>query len=442
MSFMMLLLPYLVIFNGLALPLGDVSLKADQLAACLMLVPLAAATLIGARRLVIDSTMCWLAAILAMNVVSSLLNSPTLGYSLGQCANLASVMVIYLLVVNFVDTPERVQAFVRHVLRAAIIAGVIAIVAFALASAGLDVGGAEVSETAATRFTQAYGAYGVMVEPNLLGSFAAAHLVFAAAILAGSLQSANEDIKLARWTAGVSGVALVVAFTRAAWVGAMAGLVIVAAFNAKALITFARARRMMTPFVGAIAVGVLLFMVPSTAGTLFRFKLANIVNVQTQTAVVRAITYSIALDQTTVHPWVGWGTFTFAPLTAQGADFQQFENWRNLWIGNYVLLALHDTGIIGLLLWCSLLWSIIARGFRAVRESHMLGVPIVAAFVTLLLPFLATSGFSLGFPWLLAGLVGAHARVVSARRSPTALGVPHGRVDAAEQAVSGVVPSV
>jgi len=40
---------------------------------------------------------------------------------------------------------------------------------------------------------------------------------------------------------------------------------------------------------------------------------------------VRLFAYTTALQQMIDHPIVGWGTFTFAPLVAQGGDFQQFE---------------------------------------------------------------------------------------------------------------------
>ncbi len=150
------------------------------------------------------------------------------------------------------------------------------------------------------------------------------------------------------------------------------------------------------------------------------------------------MTYSLALDQTATHPIVGWGTFTFAPLTAQGNDFQQFESWRNFWIGNFALLALHDTGAMGLLLWCGMLWSSIARGARAAVALRSIDVhasihalALVGAVVSLLIPFLTTTGFSMGYPWLLIGLLGAHGRLAAtapaipeAEPPPTAVPVP------------------
>jgi hypothetical protein len=262
-----------------------------------------------------------------------------------------------------------------------------------------------------------------MGEPNLLGGFAAAYLVLSATVLALVPHDSPADTRLARWTVAISGVALVLSFTRAAWLGALVGFALVGAFKWRAIARVTWARRIITPLATAAAVAFLLLVLPGAAGTLFRFKIANLVNLQSQTAVIRSINYAMALDQTTVHPWIGWGTFTFAPLTAEGADFRQFENWKNLWIGNYLLLALHDTGILGLGLWCGLLWSIVARGVRSVRSAaqgdlagstHAKGrrIALTAAVSCLLIPFLTTSGFSLGYPWLLIALLGAQGRLV------------------------------
>ena len=447
---LVMLLPLLVTLNGLAIPVAGVSLHADQLAALALVFALGAQTLIGARQFRVDSTVWWLGAILVLNVAATLANSPTRGYSLLQCANLASVWVIYLLVINFVDTRERVDALIRRVLWAAIVASVVAILAFVLAVAGLDVGGAEVSSEAATRFTQAYGAYGFMVEPNLLGGFAAAHLVFAVTLLVFEAGDREEStMRLARWTAGVSAVALLLSFTRAAWLSALVGLFFIALFNVRRVLQRARELRVVGPLSVAAGVAVILFMLPGEAGAFFRFKLVNLFNPTSQTGVVRLITYAMALDQTTTHPVLGWGTFTFAPLVAQGADFQQFENWRNLWISNYLLLAVHDTGVIGLVLWLGLMWSIVMRGLRTARATRFdpklsaMSFGLTGAIVALLFAFLATSGFSLGYPWLLAGLLAAHARVSTAPESADdPLGVADRSVDTAEEPVGGVVPGV
>ena len=103
---LVMLLPLLAITNGLAIPIAGLSVRAEQLAACVLVIPLIASALLGARRIRIDATAWWLAAILVMNLLSTGLHSPAVVYSLLQCASLSSVWVIYVLVVNFLDTRE------------------------------------------------------------------------------------------------------------------------------------------------------------------------------------------------------------------------------------------------------------------------------------------------------------------------------------------------
>src|SRR5262245_52262952 len=157
-------LPFLVILNGVGIPIGSSSVHLDQLVVLLLLVPLTVQVLVGERRFQHDSTVWWLAGIWILNVVASLLNSPARTYSLLQCANLATVWVIYVVVLNFLDSREELDAFFDRVLWAAILACAIGITAFVLAVAGFPVGGAEVSRLAAERLTEAFGAYGTMVE--------------------------------------------------------------------------------------------------------------------------------------------------------------------------------------------------------------------------------------------------------------------------------------
>jgi len=422
---LLMALPFLAALNGLAIPVVGSSLRLDQLAACALVVPLAAALLAGRRRPRVDPVVGWLAAILVANVAASLLHSPTLAYSLAQCGNLASVWVVYVLLVQFLDTRAELDAFVRRALWAAAAAGAVAVGAYLLAVVGLPLGGAEVSTSAVEHLTNAYGAYGTMVEPNILGSFAGAWLVVAAALLAVAHRAPDVSPRAHRALRAVAActtAALVLSFTRAAWLGAVIGAAVFALGARRALGVRPAARRRPTrvvlPLAALAAAGAALWALPGGAGALFRFKLLNLVNLESSTALLRLVTYGLALQQTADHALVGWGTFTFAPLVAQGSDFQQFENWKNLWIGNWLLLALHDTGVVGAALWVGMLWTALSRGVRAARALRDADpalaartLALTAAAASLLVPFLATTGFSLGWPWLLLGLLGAHVKL-------------------------------
>jgi len=260
-----------------------------------------------------------------------------------------------------------------------------------------------------------------MVEPNILGSYSAAQLVLAFGLLVAlpQLPAADVSRRLLRWVLALTAVSLVLTFTRAAWLSAIAGLACVAIVGARSTIR-TRSWRVGWPLGAGGAVVGLLLLLPGNAGTLLRFKIFNLVNPASQTAIVRILSYTMALQQTLEHPFIGWGTFTFAPLVAQGSDFQQFDNWRNLWIGNYLLLAAHDTGLVGLALWIGMLGTIVGRSVAAIGALSVTDpmfasriLALTASVAVLLVAFLATSGFSLGYSWLILGLLGAYRRVAT-----------------------------
>ena len=417
-SELVMALPFLTIFNGMPLSFGGTALRVDQLAASVLVIPLAASILAGRRRLAMDSTSWLLAALLVMNVVASVVNSPARSYSLMQCLNLMSAWVIYVMLLNGLDTREDLtRAFTRS-LWAAMLAAIIGISAFALELVGLHVGGAEVSQSAAEHLSMAYGSYGTMVEPNIFGSFTGAFLVICIGMLAVApkVPAVLARTSVFRATAILCAIGIVLSFTRAAWLGAIVGILFFVALGRR---TFGiRTARLIKPMAVGLAVVLVLLVLPGTAGDFFRFKLFNIVNLESRTGESRLLTAALALGQTVEHPIIGYGTFTFAPLVAQGLDFSSFEGWRSIWIGNFVLLALHDTGVIGLLLWIALIWSIVARAIRSMRalvttdpEVAARILALTAALASMLISFLATTGFSLGYPWLLIGLLGAHCRV-------------------------------
>jgi len=426
-------LPFFAILNGLAVPVGASSIRVDQLAACLLLAPLAASVLIGARRLRADSTAWMLVAVLAINVIASAVNSPAPSYSLLQCVNLATVWVIYFVIINFLDTREQAERFLRRCVQAAIIASAIGIGAYVLAIAGFDAGGAEVSKASIEHLTKAYGAYGAMVEPNIFGSFTAAHLVLAIALLTLVARTPSPAIpaRMLTWLAALSAIGLLLSFTRAAWLGAAAGAVLYLLLGGRALGFRVRLPRLLIQLTLGSLVVVIVALAAGSGGTQLRLKLLNLVNLESPTAALRLASYAVALQQVLGHPIMGSGTYSFAALVAGGADFQHFDGWRNLWIGDYLLLALHDTGIIGLIAWLGLLWTSLAGGVRAARATRETdpflagrAIALTAAVATLLIPYLATTGFSLGFTWVLIGLLGVYRRLSIAAPAPAPLPRP------------------
>jgi hypothetical protein len=215
----------------------------------------------------------------------------------------------------------------------------------------------------------------------------------------------------------VSGVALVLSFTRAAWIGAGIGLGTLLFLGRRSQPI--RWRRVATALSVVVGSALVLAVLPGDTATLLRFKVANLFNLSSPTVSSRLLSSALALDHVPAHPVLGSGTYTFAPLVAGGTDFARFDGWRNLWIGNYLLLALHDTGVAGLLLWCGMLGSLVLAGWRTARGASGADLSVQAgaltmSVVTLMVAFLATSGFSLGYPWLIMGILGAQRRLAVA----------------------------
>ncbi|MES2178522.1 MAG: O-antigen ligase family protein [Gemmatimonadota bacterium] len=417
-------LPFLVAMNGVPIRAGGLSIRLDQVAASLLSIALACELLSGKRTLRLDATTWYLAAILAVNVVASALHSPAFGYSLAQCANLASAWITYPIVIMYLDSPEELELFFTRCMWAGFAATTAGVAAFVLGVAGVPVGGAEVSTRAAESFAVPYGAFGTMVEPNIFGSYAGAYLLLATAMF--MVKSADETPRRERLLYALacsSALALVVSFTRSAWLAVVVAALIVLVPSARRL--GFRAHRLIAPAIALVVCLIVLLLLPGDAGAFFRFKAMNLVNIASPTAATRVVIFALALQQSAAHPIIGWGTFTFAAIVAEGADFARYEGWRNLWVGNYLLLALHDTGVIGLGLWIGMLSSIVAPGFRAVRrlsETNPVlarrALALLASIASLLVAYLSTSAFTLAFFWLIAGVLAAHGRLANRLASP------------------------
>jgi O-antigen ligase len=408
-------LPFLVALNGVAVPVGGLSVRLDQLAGILLFGALIAAVALGHRRLVTDRTTIYIGAVAAVNVVASVLHSPALLYSIGQVLNQLSVWVIYLVVLNYLDSLDELARFTRLFLIAGLIEAAVGICAFLLGALGVPAGGANVDPN---DFGLAFGAYGTTVEPNLFGSYCQIFFLAGMGLIWLSRTRGERPSRFLVAVTGVTGLGLFLSFTRGAWLGTAFGLVVLLVLGWRWLGVRVQPAQIIVPIVATVAIGVALWFAPFGIGEFFRYKVANLVNPESQSASVRLVAYGLALQHIVEHPWIGSGTYSFAALVARGADFREFEGWRNLWIGNYVLLALHDTGIIGLGILVALIASFLRHAARAARRwvaadtaRARVQIALIAAFASLLVSFLTSSGLTLGYPWLLMGIIGAYTRL-------------------------------
>ena len=419
------LIPIAVGLNGVPLVIAGTNVRVEQAVGIIISVALGIAVLLGQRRLYLDRTARWLLVVAALHVLSSVLFSPARSYSLQQSASLIAVWSLYVVITNYVSDEQSLNALFRGIIAAGILYSVIGIAAFLLGRAGFGVGGANVDATSGAP----YGAFGTMYEPNIFGSYCAAYFVLAVGMIAFSGgPSARGRERWARVLLLLAGLGLLLSFTRGAWLGALAGTGVVVLLARRFFGVRINAWRVIAPVIAVVVLSVILWFLPFEGAEFFRYKVRNLVNIQSENAVVRLLTYTLAMQQFIQRPLLGWGTFSFAPLTVEGLPFREFEGWHALWIGNFVLQVLHDTGVVGLLAFIALLWSLMAGAYRAagrVMEVEPVNatrqLALFAAFAGLLVAFVFTTGFTLGYSWMFAGLLGAYTRV----NSTTVPAAPH-----------------
>lgn len=417
----LLLLMCLVPLNGVVLAVGRTNMRSDQLLDVLMVVGLGLSAIFAGRRLYVDRPLAAIIALLGLNALSTIFVSPAIGYSVTQVLNLTATWAIYAVIVNCVQTVDEADRLTDLVLALLAVAALIGIFAFWAGIAGYKTGMANVEGSPLDGGT-AYGAFGTAYEPNIFGSMCQSAFVAAGAML---LLGARRR-RMALWGVVLTtGLGLLLSFTRGAWLGAICGLLVVA------LLAPVIGRRVsLAPLIAPTVAGALgfvwLWSDEGPAGVFFRYKIQNLLNPQSATASYRLVSYGLAWEQVIQRPIFGWGTFTFAPMLAQGSDVKQLGVEHAIWISNYVLLILHDTGLVGLLVFVLLIAFVLKMGINAARglvaarpDSAATLIALVASVIGLLVSFLASSGFTFTYPWVVIGLIGAYGR--SAVDSPRSL---------------------
>ncbi|MEO6457348.1 MAG: O-antigen ligase family protein [Chloroflexia bacterium] len=132
---------------------------------------------------------------------------------------------------------------------------------------------------------------------------------------------------------------------------------------------------------------------------------------QDQTVTQRITAVQRATHDWTLHPLIGWGP---------GSYGQKYINtsWRPDWLGMLPLRILHDTGLIGVLLFLAFSVVLLRDAVRALARSadSALRIMLVAhlvGVVALFMAYLVTEGMQLFVPWLLIGLFSATIRATN-----------------------------
>ena len=239
--------------------------------------------------------------------------------------------------------------------------------------------------------------YGLQYEANLLGSYSGALCVMMLVIYLYD----HRRRFLVGFAIALAGMAI--SLSRGALGATFIGLLAVAIFSwKKKLLTWKLGFNLASATLCALLV-VLPAVVPQYAE---RFNTMDIGEpAMDPNTLTRVVQVSTAFDEVLKHPFMGGGTSSFQ----LAFDWQSFgEEWEEQgWIGNTEMRVLHDTGIVGLVVFVAFLGILYRQSRKVLKsESNPELVALLASALVYCVSFQATEGTLLAFSWVHLGLIG------------------------------------
>lgn len=248
--------------------------------------------------------------------------------------------------------------------------------------------------------------YGLQFEANILGSYSGALAVM---MLVTYLYDPRRRF-LVGFALTFAGMAI--SLSRGALGATFIGLLIVAIFSIrKRLLT----GKMLLGISQATLCALLLVLPVVLSQYTERFSTVDISDPTSDpNTLTRAVQVGSALDEILKHPVWGGGTSSFQ----LAFDWQSLgTDWEDQgWIGNTEMRVLHDTGLVGLVVFVAFLMSLYRRSKTVLKlESNPELFALLASAAVYCVAFQATEGTLLAFPWVHLGLLGCAISVSASR---------------------------
>jgi O-antigen ligase len=171
--------------------------------------------------------------------------------------------------------------------------------------------------------------------------------------------------------------------------------------------------------------GCLILFVPPIALTRGRYIAERLTNLiegrledETETAPGRIVAWTATIGDILQHPILGNGTASFQ-LMADATLLPMLGD--RPWVGNTPIRILHDTGLVGLLLFGSVFLGIGAQVKNIInlkRQGREIVIALSAGCLVYAFAFMSTEGTMLSFFWVHTGLLASACSVpISSRES-------------------------
>jgi O-antigen ligase len=293
-----------------------------------------------------------------------------------------------------------------------VIEAIYGILSVFLFTSGVNIGGAHAP----------YGdlyARGTFLEGNIFGSFEMIVGLLLLSFLFSPHFTGSKSIILIGFVIVL--VATVMSFTRAAWIGFLLGSFVYLLFVRQSLI-FRVLNYFPLIFVallliagGGYAVSNSLRQGATPLGGAYIDRFQKIIEYESGTGSARLQIWKESMHLWSRNPILGNGTDSIKVL-AVGTEIPKFG--EDYWIPNSALLALHDTGIVGLLFFSAIqimfLWNLWRARQRTTSEYHLAVLEgFFAAFVGIQFTYLFTNAFWLIFIWVFMAIGISCAKLVA-----------------------------
>lgn len=344
---------------------------------------------------------------LAVGLVSSLLFAPSLRESLKFLALMGFGVALYAFVRVLACAPGAFERSVWLVIAAGVAASAFGILAWLVYPFGINLG----VQTYALENLVTVSPYGTLFDSNTLGLYAmAAALVQITLLLHPAGTRTRRQRALLALGLSTTLIAVALSLTRVAWLGLALGLVLVVLTSPRRRLALAIGGAALALVIAALLINSVLAASPLSVVELSLSRLLTV-----RSLLFRLDAYTRAWNDFLASPWLGNGVNVFAQKYTSPAGARD-------WISNFVLMTLHDTGLVGLVVLGSWLAWLGRETWLALRRAggplRTLLLALAIAYLALLLTYQATTVFWLGWNWIYLGLIRAGALAVRSEQAP------------------------
>jgi O-Antigen ligase len=339
----------------------------------------------------------WVAAYAAWNYVSSAWMSPDPKMTL-RWALLNNLVILPYFLIRFLVTDQRL---LRWMFNAFLGVGISECAYAVICYVSRHILGTSFGVAVGQYAAGLEGVYGTHYEPNILGSYSACLAIMLLVLVFLTPRTANWVI----WGTVIALASLLMSLSRAAFLSFVFAALVLPFMGIRS--GAVNPRKLLT-----LGLGVALFTVPIAASggkNLFaRFANLSPDDVQGDVETMgRLISVAEGLKNIAQHPIVGNGTASFQLL----ADPREAPILgEQAWIANSVIRILHDTGVIGLLLFMGAILSIGPRIKKAIAgeaPERAMVLALSAGCLVYVVAFMSAEGTMLSFFWVHIGLLSA-----------------------------------